>query len=148
MGYYIDFVFNDNSVSGYEDLVERFCKAGAVVFDYSKEDLSDHERKKLQNYVDLQYSKFRYFIRVYKKESRNLKGNWAYVRLSWGERPESFVNTVKHILELADSIGCRIYDGQINDFVTFDTINEVLKSFVSGANWVIGAFGKIERQKE
>ena len=147
MGYHLDFVFDDNTVSGYEDVVESFCKAGAVVFDYSKEGLSDHDRKKWQNYVKLLYSEFPYFITVFKNESKNLKGNWADIRLSWGEDPESFVNTLKYVLALADEAGCRVYDGQINDFVILDNMNEVLKSFAPVANWVVGAFGKVERQK-
>lgn len=84
MGYYIDFVFDDQ-VSNYEEVVDLFCKSGATVQDYSGEELPDDLIIKMHDFIELKHPEFDYFISVNKKEARNLKGNWAYIRLSWGE---------------------------------------------------------------
>lgn len=77
MGYYIDFVFEEDTVKDYQEVVRKFCNAGAKIFDPH-----DPDRPPQHSIVELEYPNFLGIIGVFKREAKNLRGNWAHVRLS------------------------------------------------------------------
>ncbi len=112
MGYYIDFIFDEEKVSCYQDAVDLFCDAGGTVHDYSDEDLPDNVRKKYDRFVDIEHPLFPYFITVYKEESKSHKGTWAGMRFSWGEEPEGFFRIMNKKSVFLSS--CRLINLKIN----------------------------------
>ena len=143
MGYYVNFVFNGNKISSQKDVVDLFCKAGASIFVRPDEDV----RNKDNRFIDLQYPKFSYFINVFSKETASLKGSWAYIRMSWATKPDTFISIMMGVFELADAVGARVYDGQIGKYVSWKTIDEVAESFFGGAKSIVGALGEVDIKK-
>ena len=141
MGYYIDFVFDEDQISNYGEVVELFCKVGARVDDNQCEKLPGNLIIKKEDYIDLKHPGIANIISVNKKEANHLKGNWAYVRFRWDEPVESFAGTVKKILDLADSIGCRIYDGQLQNYVTVFNLKRIEEIFIQGSKSYEEIFG-------
>jgi len=143
MGYYVDLVFCDETIKGYNDVVEKFLKQGAKIHDYNDETLPDHIRERYSNFISLVYPDFRYFITVFKKESKDIKGKWAEIRISWGEDPDSFFCLMGKIVTLANLVNGEVYDGQIRCFITDENLEEVKKQFSSTANNISRCFGKV-----
>ncbi len=139
MGYYIDFVFEEGSVSGYEEVVDRFRSQGGEVI----EDPEEPERHR-ERFVELHFCDYLYRVTVYKKLPREPKGNWATVRLSWATDPEEVRDTLKFLLSLAAAVGARVYDGQIDAILTPDTIEEVASKLCCAGARVIGSIGKVD----
>ena len=142
MGYYIDFVFHDKTVENCKDIVDKFLKQGAVVHDYKDETMPDHVRERNSNFIDLVYPEFDYFITILKKESTYLKGNWAHIRVSWGENPDSFLCLLGKILALARLVDCRVYDGQMDRFITVEDLEEIKRQFSSVASGISNKLGR------
>jgi hypothetical protein len=88
---------------------------------YRDAEFDDHLKRYYENNTPIQYPKIHYPITIFKKEATSLKGNWAHTRLSWGN-PNEFQQAMEAIISLADSMGCRVYDGQIEEFVSLDTL--------------------------
>ena len=137
MGYYIDFVFNPNEHLDCEAIVQKFVKLGARRI--PDEDIGPAAGK----VVDVLFSDFGYPITVFRKEHR--KGNWADIRMSWAEDPESIRERLKYILELADRLGCRVYDGQIKEYLTKDNLDTMETKFAKISGTVIGLIGKAKK---
>jgi hypothetical protein len=134
MGYYIDYVFDDTSVSAWQEVVAKLENAGADVITAAEKEYADR-------FEDLLHPEIPGMIRVFKTLPENLSGHWADIRLSWGQDPREMRGIIKAILDLADSLGCRVYDGQIQQYVTIQNIDDVMAQFRRTASWVVGMFG-------
>jgi hypothetical protein len=142
MGYYIDFVFDAERVHTHEDVVELFMNKGATLFDaYNNDDTIPGGRP--QNHIMILHDKISFPIIVYKKEADSLKGNWAHTRMSWGNSYD-FQQAMEAIISLADSMGCRVYDGQVEEFVSMDNLEKVMESYFGGASWVRKNIGTVQ----
>jgi hypothetical protein len=141
MGYYIDFVFDGNQVTKFEDVLELFMNQGATLFDaYNNDDTIPGGRP--QNHIMMLHNKISFPITVFKKEADSPKGNWAHTRMSWGTSYD-FQQAMEAIISLADSMGCRVYDGQIEGFVSMDNLEKVIESYFGGASWVRKNIGTV-----
>jgi hypothetical protein len=131
--------FDAGQVSKHEDVLEAFLNQGARLFEaYNNDDTIPGGR--LKNHVMLFADKINPPITVFKKEAESLKGNWAHNRLSWGD-PDEFQRTMKEIMSLADSTGCRVYDAQIEEFFEAENMENVMVSVFEGASRVRELFG-------
>ena len=146
MGYYLDFIFDEPGIT-HEDVMKRFMDQGATIIEemYHDKTLTGNLKKFYETHVPMEYDKPGLYIPIFdvsKKESETQKGCWAYVRLSWATDPDRFLETLKGLMTLADSVGCKVYDGQIKEFLNQDTIKKALVSFFGGAAWVVGNIGQ------
>ena len=142
MGYYIDFVFDKDAVKDYREVVKKFCDAGAKTFD-----IHDRGTPPQHSYVELVYPGLPGFINVFKEEAKNLRGNWADIRMSWGTKPEEMRENIKRVLVLALKLKCRVYDGHIKEYVVPDNVDLILGSFARGARRVENMIGFIDTKK-
>jgi hypothetical protein len=138
MGYYLDFVFDTNSVSTWQQVVRRLEEAGASIV------LIDPATPRADDFVELSHPKIPYLISIRKSKPDNFKGNWADIRLSWGQKTKKLREMLMVILDLADSIGSRVYDGQIQKYIGRDTLEETIISFKKISENVFGMFGRTE----
>ena len=145
MGYYIDFIFSENRVQGYHDVVGLFCDNGAGIFRF-QEELCDAEKAWNEKTVSLTHPDFIYFITVFKKENQDHKGNWAQVRISWGEDADSFATILSCILRLAKTMGCTVYDGQVGAYITQASIDRLRQHFSKTACGILGCIGKTNQR--
>ena len=140
MGYYIDLVFDSTEQLDCEAVIEKFRRLGA-------RRLPDvYIGPAANDYVHMLFPDFGYPIWVFRRESEQQKGNWADIRLSWGEAPAGFMQKLGYILELADKIGCRVYDGQNRAYLTKVNLEKVRSAFSKDADIVIGMFGASRRR--
>ena len=138
MGYYVDLVFDEKEKYHYKTLVKRFCKAGAHKNIYPREeDL---------HLPELSYGEM--LISLCDEEILIEKGVWAEIRLSWGTDPYHMHDILKTILELAEKVGCRVYDGQLGDYVTVDNLDQVLGFFEGERNSFENAIGFVDTGKK
>ena len=146
MGYYIDLIFDEPDIT-HEEVMKRFKKQGVKVFEeyYQDEDLPESHKKYYETHIPMQYGKpgmHRPHLEVFKNEAKSPKGSWADIRLSWAEDPNEFIENLKEIIALADSVGGKVYDGQIEEFLTVDNMNKALACFFGNASLVEWCFGK------
>lgn len=139
MGYYIDFIFEPSENLNCEAVVHKFVKLGARRI--PDEDIGPAADK----VVHVLFPDLGHPIRVNRKESEQRKGNWAYTRMSWAEDPESVMEDLRYIIKLADRIGCRLYDGQIGEYLTTANLDTMRSRFAKSAGIVIGLIGKATR---
>lgn len=88
-----------------------------------------------------------YMMDVFKSEPENFKGNWAHIRLSWATEQQEFIEILKNMLELAERIGCRVYDGQLQEYVTCENLDGIAKGFLKAAGNMGNMFGVCKRTK-
>ena len=58
-------------------------------------------------------------VHIYKMESTPA-GNWAETRLSWGTAPDEWPTIINTVFGFADQVTCRVWDGQVQGFITRD----------------------------
>ncbi|MDD3731175.1 MAG: hypothetical protein PHU88_02230 [candidate division Zixibacteria bacterium] len=136
MGYYLDFVFESANILDHTIVIEMFLEAGATV---AADGNGDNKKA-----VVLAYDEIPSPIVIFKKESQELKGNWADVRLSWATGASKMKTILVSILELAKTIGCKVHDGQISSFVTVDNIDDIIESHARTAATVVGLLGRVD----
>lgn len=135
MGYEIDLIFDQNENLDYETVVEKFSKLGAKIRD------DEPYNPETDGIVAMDLPGF-YPIWVYKKEqTQYMNGNWAYIRISWAEDSEEMISCLTDIMNLADKVGCRVYDGQIQQFITRETIDKVEASHGKSGRMIINMLG-------
>lgn len=140
MPYYITLQF-DPAKEEYDEgkLIERFLKAGAYFEDFEKSDFSSGGRSYFYKYHLL-------FFGNHKQEAHE-KGMWVSVHFSWGTEPEDLITDLSDILELADKLGCKVYDGQLDMYITCENLDKTAIGFGRMAGKVIGLFGTVDKEK-
>ncbi len=48
------------------------------------------------------------------------------------------------IISLADSMGCRVYDGQIEEYISKDNLGQVMEAYFGGAACAAGYLGTVK----
>lgn len=138
MGYYIDFVFDPNEKLNCDDIVQKFVKLGA-------RRLPDgHIGLEPERYIHVEFPDFGYPIWVYRDETEHQRGNWADVRMSWMEDEESMPGRLDYILGVAEKLGCRVYDGQIKEYVSRHSVAAIASRFAKTAGMITGLIGKAQ----
>lgn len=146
MGYYLDFVFDEPDIT-HEEVMKRFMDHGATIIEkmYRDKTLSGRLKEFYETHIPMEYDKHGLYIPIFdvsKNESETQKGCWAHLRLSWAYKPDGFLHMLKGIMALAESAGCKVYDGQIKELLTQDNIKKALASYSGGAAWVVRNIGK------
>ena len=153
MGYYIDFVDPEISISR-EEVISRLNKAGATRFKESYYEMSTTNIKTGKLMVNPKlcglYTDFIYDglcsamkVRGYPREHYQLKGNWMDTRTSWGCSPEDIISVWETVFELAEKVGCWVYDGQKRGFVFPEDIDRMARFFFKIASGMTGLFGTV-----
>jgi Leucine-rich repeat (LRR) protein len=135
VGYYIDFVFDTDLVLTWQQAVRRFEEVGAEI-------RYDPTHPNAEKFVNLVHPKIPFSITINKLIPVIINGHWADVRFSWGQDPKMMYEDIKAILEIADSVGCRVYDGQIQQYINYDNIGEIISCIRKASRNVIGFIGK------
>jgi hypothetical protein len=137
VGYYITFVFDPGKDKFDRNrLIERFVEAGA----YFIEDRSD----KAGGY----YSCAGHLLSFGDYPHRSLKkGYYADIRFSWGTDSDYLKEKLTEILDVADRLGCRVYDGQLDIWITRENVESIAEGFVRQASSVIKMLGTIDKKK-
>lgn len=152
MGYYIDFVFDPETPVTRKDTICRLDKAGAIKLKESYREISATSKKDGKMVMDPRrcglYADFYYYglwgiVTVYPREHYYLKGNWMVTRTSWGCSPEEIISVWEAVFELADKVGCRVYDGQKRGFIFPEDINRMVRFFFKAASGIAGMFGTV-----
>jgi len=137
MPYYITLQF-DPAKEEYDEgkLVERFLKAGV-----SFKESPDYEggRGYFYGYHLI------FFGRHIQKAHE--KGMWVSVHISWGSEPEELITELTKILDLADKLGCKVYDGQLDMYITRENLDKIAIGFAKMAGKVIGYFGTVDKER-
>jgi hypothetical protein len=135
MGYYITFVFDPSQVRFNRDkLIAKFLKVGA------REKKSGFGEGKAYSYNGHLLS-----FGDYKPEALK-NGLYADARFSWASEPDELVRALTGLLDLADRLGCRLYDGQLDLWITRENLNEIMKHFNKQSERAIGLIGKINKR--
>ncbi len=64
-------------------------------------------------------------------------------RLSWSEGEEVLLVLIEKILKLSKGLGCRLYDGQIEEYLTIELLEEIKCKFINTSCFVNKGLGKI-----
>ena len=124
MGYYLEIEFDDD-VSR-EEIIERFYKAGAIYSGTSREWIS-------LNHPD-----------IYPAIAITIDGEpYAEIRFPFGAAGEEMY---KQVLKLAQDVGGRLYDGQLEMYITFDNLHTVPEKAKEHAKKVMKWLGVIEKK--
>jgi hypothetical protein len=136
VGYYITFVF-DPSKDEFDKgkLIARFLEAGAW------EEASWFGKGK-----DVFYDYHLLSFGTDKPEWLK-KGHYADARFSWGAEPDLLVLDLTGLLDLADRIGCRLYDGQLDIWITRENLNDIADGFARSARSIGALFGAVDAGK-
>lgn len=136
MGYYITFVFDPSEVEFDRDkLIARFLEAGA----WEEESWFGNGKDYFYNYHLLSFGD-------YKPDA--LKGGmYADARFSWGSEPEELIRDLTGLLDLADRLGCRLYDGQLKLWITRENLKEIAEGFARSARSIVGLIGEVDEEK-
>jgi len=51
---------------------------------------------------------------------------------------------MESIISLADYMGCRVYDGQIEKFISKDNLEKVMEAYFGGSACVAGIIGTVK----
>jgi Leucine-rich repeat (LRR) protein len=133
MGYYLDFVFDRDEKLDFELVLDRFKRAGASEID------PDHIDNNANGTI-LIHEKIASIIEVVKNKPIGLRANWAQIGLSWDEDANSMANALQNILDLARDVGCRVYDGQTEVYITPETLDKIVSFFVKTSRNAIAIF--------
>ena len=138
MGYYIDFVFDPDMPITRKEVISRLNKAGATKFKASYHTVTTRNKKTGESIVDTRrcglYTDYFYdglfgTVTVFPREDYRFKGHWMEARTSWGNTPDEIRSVWAAVFELADKVGCRVYDGQIGGFVFPGDIDRMIRFF-------------------
>jgi len=140
MGYYLDFVFDGGEKHTFPVVVAKLFYAGADMISLHTEDV----QHSIPNSIDLLLPRLPGIVTVFKKEIPP-RGQWASVRLSWAEDPESFRTKVKYLIALTERIGCRLYDGQVTAYVTWESLEDISKEYSRRASQVLVLLGIVSK---
>ena len=137
MPYYITLQF-DPAKEEYDEgkLVERFLNAGAY---YQESEDCEGGRAYFYNYHLI------FFGRHIQKAHD--QGKWVSVHFSWGTEPEDLMTDLSEILDLADKLGCKVYDGQLDTYITRENLDKIAIGFAKMAGKVIGLFGTVDKER-
>lgn len=141
MGYYIDFVFDDNKSLSKKIIENKFIKTGA-------ERVPFEEMAKPDKFIKLLHPYFFSPIEIFSNESKSQKGNWAHIRLSWSTDIDTFRVTLKNLMDLSNKVGSQLYDGQANIFITEDNVEDLISKFQKTSENIIGLVGQIKLENE
>lgn len=135
MGYYITFVFDPSKVEFDRDkLIAKFLEAGAWEEEWAG------RKAYFYNHHLLSFGD-------YKPEALK-QGMYADARFSWGSEPEELAKDLTGLLDLADRLGCRLYDGQIELWITRENIDDIAEGFLKGAENIANMFGVCKKPEE
>ncbi len=98
-----------------------------------------------EKYVDLYYLRIRYCLTVYKRLTERPKGNRAPIRLSWAIELQELLYVMETVFTMSDTVGCKVYDGQITEFITRETIEQTFNSLFQGKTHVYKLFGHTKK---
>jgi hypothetical protein len=137
MGYYISFMFDPTKEKFDRDmLIQRFVEAGAVF-------IEDPGYKEGGQYY---YAAYPLSFGECSRKALE-KGYYADIRFSWGTDPDYLVKKLHEILDFADRLGCKLYDGQLDMWITRENIESIAEGFVKQASSIAKLFGTVDDQK-
>lgn len=140
MGYDFCFVFNPDEKLDCEAVVQKFVRLGA-----RRIPAEDMGPAAADIFVDVLLPDFKYVISVFKREPANLKGNWVDIRMSWAEDAESMTANLMYLLDLADKLSCRVFDAQVQEYVTRENLGAIVLRFSKIARNIIGLIDKVKK---
>lgn len=140
MGYFLDFYFDDKEVDNSAIIVNKLCKAGAQVIPADKTDPSDDRAICLRHYALPPITVFR------DNEKRNRAAR-AHIRISWSTNRDELVKILGIIINMANDIGCKVYDGQLHEYVTHENMYKIIDFFSMGRKQVKDLFGITDIKK-
>jgi len=141
MGYYIDFIFDNNKNLSSEIIEKKFLEAGA-----QKIPLED--MAKPDKFIELWHPRFLSNIEIFSNESKYLMGNWAHIRISWGTDINKFRRTLIDLIELSKKMGSKLFDGQANMIITESNVEILLAEFKKTSVNIAGLTGHIKRDDD
>lgn len=153
MGYDIDFVFDETETR--ETILLKMLAAGAIpdpfhevgLFLYSPAGIKvqpSHQGYSLIGATGERLLPGSGMIAVWllQHESARIKGHWADTRLSWGTTRENFRSIMEIIFDFSEKVSCRVYDGQIQDFITRENWQNLLEEgFFHSASKIANLLG-------
>lgn len=152
MGYYIDFVFDPEIPITRKEILSRLQKAGATKFSAGYHQVTTRNKKTGASFVNLNrcglYMVFLYdglcgTVTVFPRASGRFKGHWMEVRTSWGNTPDEIRSVWQAVFELAEKIDCRVYDGQIGEYIFPEDIDRMVRYFFTIVRGIAGLFGTV-----
>lgn len=136
MGYYITFVFDPSKVKFNRDqLIARFLEAGAW-----------EEASWFGDGKDYFYNYHLVSFGGYKPDALK-NGLYADARFSWGSDPDQLLKDLTELLDLADRLGCRLYDGQLDLWITRENLNSIAEDFDRHAGSIARLLGTVDEGK-
>lgn len=149
MGYYIDFEFDDQTINHSDDVVQLFLTSGAEHFSFPEDESKEYVEAIEKEAVLLMYPGLNSLIEVIKDNNRVKNGRWAEIRFSWADQNRFTDNLIK-IIQLGDKVGCKIYDGQIDQYIylTGEGIRKTKEVHNSGLSSVSRTLGISENKSD
>ena len=138
MGYYIDLEFDEQPSLDAEAIAAKIVGTGALRIP------DEDAGPKSDRFIDLLHPLLISSITV--RRQRPEGGQWAYYRLSWATEPGQLMIELENLLNLAGVIGCRLYDGQVGEYVNREHLSKIQSVFSKSSANVIGLIGKVDKK--
>lgn len=160
MGYDIDFVFDETETR--ETILLKMLAAGAIpdpfhevgLFLYSPAGIKVQPTHQGYCLIGATGEKLlpgsgMIAVWLFQHESGQIKGDWADTRLSWGTTRENFRSIIEIIFDFSEKVSCRVYDGQIQAFITREDWQHFLEdSFFRSASRIANLLGSTSGNTE
>lgn len=175
MGYYIDFYFDPGTISSYKNVIEKLRRAGAVrlpadkthpkwrnfidmVYARNGVKIIKGHKKGILFFEKTDENDSLINFTIYTNPSSNSYVNneiwtdagnkvWSDGRFSWGSDQHYLVKQLETYCDLAEKVGFRVYDGQLNIWLTRETLNSIVEGFSRSARSIVELFGTVDEQK-
>jgi hypothetical protein len=136
MGYYISFMFDPSKEKfNREKLIAKFLEVGA----WEEASWFGPGKDYFYNWHLLSFGEC--------TPEALENGYYADARFSWGSEPEELVQGLTELLDLADRLGCRLYDGQLDIWITRENVESIAEGFTRSASSILKLFGTVDKQR-
>jgi hypothetical protein len=128
MGYIIDFVFGEH-VNDHDMVYEKISKVCLIM----------NEEGSVNRPYEWFLMEFDPPIILWNRQYNEIeKKNRAQIRISWAVTTQKVKDVLRYLLDLSVELECRLFDGQIHEYITEYNISKVCKSHENGSSLVNG----------
>lgn len=140
MGYYFDLIFEPEEINNHQTVIEKLYKTGARPFSMVRSNIQHND-------INLLHPDLPFFIKVVRDKTDDERVECIDICLSWGLGSNDLTKYLKIILQLANDIDCKVYDGQLQEYVTHENIHKIIDFYSMGGKQVKDMLGIADIKK-
>jgi len=143
LGYYLNLKTDSQSITrGNELLIQEFLANGCTLI---------YDESAPHNFTDLLYTIAgidHLIISFISDENKSAKKYFAFIRMSGAISRQQSEAILAHLLNLAQKISFKIFDPQLDRFLNFENINQIVSSIASFKVKISNLLGKGPSEKD